>query len=304
MKPIKTGFTYVRRAPYQAFAVVLVMSVTFFVTTLIALLVYGSTQLLAYFETRPQIIAFLKTDITDSQIDSLKEKYTGDSRVKELSLVTKEKAFELYKSATADNPLLGQLVSPSIFPASLEVSVKELSFAQGIVEELNKEESVESVGFTASVGGASQLGSVIERLRMITQSIRIAGVIVVAVLMVTSLFVLLVVMSMRISMRRSEIESLSLLGATNAFIRNPILVEAGVYALLGVFVGWFAAGVGVMYASPTLVRYFGAIEILPHSLPALLQILGVVLVGEVVVGFFIAVVGATGAVARSLRMVQ
>jgi cell division transport system permease protein len=103
-RPLKTGFTYVRRAPYQAISVILVMAVTFFVSTMIGLLVYGSTKLLVYFETRPQIIAFLKTDATETQIGNLQEAYKGDSRVREMKLVSKEDAFVLYKNATSNNP--------------------------------------------------------------------------------------------------------------------------------------------------------------------------------------------------------
>lgn len=303
-RPIKTGFTYVRRAPYQAISVVLVMAVTFFVSTMIGLLVYGSTKLLVYFETRPQIIAFLKTDVSDGQIGTLTEIYKNDSRVRELKLVSKEDAFALYKNATASNPLLGELVSPSIFPASLELSVNDLSYADSLVSELKGKDGVESVGFTASVGGQDQLSSVINRLKNITKSVRIAGVGAVAVLLVTSFLVLLVVMSMRISMRKNEIESLRMLGATGAFIRNPILVEASIYAILGVLSGWFAASLVIMYTSPKLLGYFGTVEVLPHSLPDLLSLLGIILGVELLIGVVIAFFGAVAAVSRSLRMIQ
>lgn len=303
-RPFKTGFTYVRRAPYQAISVVLVMAVTFFVATMIGLLVYGSTKLLVYFETRPQIIAFLKADATETQIGALEDSYKTDSRIRELKLVSKEDAFNLYKSATSNNPLLGELVSPSIFPASLELSVSDLSYADTVVSELKTKDGVDSVGFTASVGGQDQLSAVINRLKDITKSVRIAGVGAVAVLLFTSFLVLLVVMSMRISMRKNEIESLRMLGATGAFIRNPILVEATIYAILGVLSGWIAASLVIMYTSPKLLSYFGAIEVLPHSLQGLLTILGVILGVELIIGVIIAFFGAVAAVSRSLRMIQ
>ncbi len=303
-RPLKTGFTYVRRAPYQAISVVLVMAVTFFVATMIGLLVYGSTKLLVYFETRPQIIAFLKADATETQMGALQDTYKTDSRIRELKLVSKEDAFNLYKSATSNNPLLGELVSPSIFPASLELSVSDLSHADSVVSELKNKDGVDSVGFTASVGGQDQLSAVINRLKDITKSVRIAGVGAVAVLLVTSFLVLLVVMSMRISMRKNEIESLRMLGATGAFIRNPILVEATIYAILGVLSGWFAASLVIMYTSPKLLSYFGTIEVLPHSLQGLLTILGIILGIELVIGIVIAFFGAVAAVSRSLRMIQ
>ncbi len=303
-RPIKTGFTYVRRAPYQAISVVLVMAVTFFVATMIGLLVYGSTKLLVYFETRPQIIAFLKTDATDAQIGALEDTYKNDSRVRELKLVSKDDAFALYKNATASNPLLGELVSPSIFPASLELSVTDLSYADTLVSDLKVKDGVDSVGFTASVGGQDQLSSVINRLKSITKSVRIAGIGAVVVLLVTSFLVLLVVMSMRISMRKNEIESLRMLGATGAFIRNPILIEASIYAIFGVLIGWFSASLTIMYSSPRLLSYFGAIEVLPHTLNELLILLGIILGVELIIGLVIALFGAVAAVSRSLRMIQ
>src|SRR5688572_6748548 len=116
----KTSFQYIRRAPFQALAAIAVLSLTFFVGTLIALLVYSSNQVLRAFETRPQVIAFLKKDSLEEEFMALQQKLKSDERLHDVKLVSKEEALEIYKSATSDNPLLGELVSPSIFPASIE----------------------------------------------------------------------------------------------------------------------------------------------------------------------------------------
>ena len=108
----------IRRTPFQAIAAVLVLAVTFFVATVIAVLIYSSAEVLSYFETRPQVIAFLKSDAKDTDIRILETKIRSDSRVKDVKFVSKEDALLIYKNATSDNPLLGQLVSPSIFPSS------------------------------------------------------------------------------------------------------------------------------------------------------------------------------------------
>src|SRR6266404_4716225 len=110
---IKTALSNIRRSPFQAVAAVMVLTVTFFVATVIALLIYSSAQVLNYFETRPQVIAFLKSDTAQSDIDKLQNKLKADSRVKDVKFVSKDQALTIYKSATSGNPLLGQLVSPS-----------------------------------------------------------------------------------------------------------------------------------------------------------------------------------------------
>ncbi|MEJ2348115.1 MAG: permease-like cell division protein FtsX, partial [Patescibacteria group bacterium] len=88
----KTAIDYIRRSPFQALAAIFVLSLTFFVGTLLAVIVYASGQTLAYFETRPQIIAFLKDEATSEQVSSLQNKLTSDFRVKDVAYVSKEQA--------------------------------------------------------------------------------------------------------------------------------------------------------------------------------------------------------------------
>src|SRR5258708_1178269 len=161
---LKTALSNIRRAPFQAIAAVLVLAVTFFVATIIGILIYSSSQVLNYFETRPQVIAFLKSDAKVENVSLFQNKLKNDNRIKDLKFVSKEDALLIYKNATSDNPLLGQLVSPSIFPASLEFSVKNLSDAQKIINETATNPIVDSVEFTASLGNQSTLKDVLSRL--------------------------------------------------------------------------------------------------------------------------------------------
>jgi cell division transport system permease protein len=295
---LKTAFGYIRRAPFQATAAIFVLSLTFFVATLVSVLVYSSSQLLNYFETRPQVIAFLKDDATDAQVGDLQHRLENNPKVKDVKYVSKEEALSIYKKATSDNPLLGQLVSPSIFPASLEFSVTDLSFAQGIINQVKGESIVDSVGFTAAVGGEVSLNDVVSRLRTISDYVRIGGVAFTGVLALASFVVLLITITMRMSTRKEEIEILNLIGATKGFIRSPIMLEAIIYALLGVFIGWILAFIGVLYSAPTLVSYFGEIPILPRDTMGILTLFGIILGVELMFGLILSVSGSLLAISR------
>ncbi|HKB88462.1 MAG TPA: permease-like cell division protein FtsX [Patescibacteria group bacterium] len=294
----KTALGYMRRAPFQAAAAVFVLSLTFFVATLVSILVYSSSKLLVYFETRPQVIAFLKDDATDANVSDLQHKLSNDPKIKDIKYVSKEEALSIYKKATNDNPLLGQLVSPAIFPASLEFSVTDLSFAQDIINQVKSESIVDSVGFTAAVGGGTSLNDVVARLRTITTYVRLGGGIFTGVLALTSFVVLLIIITMRMSTRREEIEILDLIGATKSFIRSPIMFEALIYALIGVFVGWMLSFIAVLYSAPTIVSYFGDIPILPRDTVGILMIFGIILGIELLSGAILAVTGSLLAISR------
>jgi len=294
----KTALGYVRRSPFQALAATFVLTLTFFVATLVSVLGYSSSMLLKYFETRPQVITFLKDNVPVDQIAALQHKLEADSRVREVKYVSKEEALSIYKNATSDNPLLGQLVSPSIFPASLEFSVKDLSFAQDIIDEVKAEKVVDSVGFTAALGGESSLKDVVSRLRTVTTYVRIGGGVFVGMLALTSFVVLLIIISMRMVVRREEVEILNLIGATPGFIRSPIVIEALFYALFGAFLGWMLAFIGILYLSPSAVSYFGEIPVLPRDTLSLFELFGIILGVELVAGIILAVGGSLFAVAR------
>ncbi len=295
---LKTALGYIKRAPFQATAAIFVLSLTFFVATLVSILTYSSSKLLVYFETRPQVIAFLKDGTTDTQVADLQHKLSADSKIKDVKYVSKEEALSIYKKATSDNPLLGQLVSPSIFPASLEFSVTDLAFAQDVINQVKGESIVDSVGFTAAVGGEASLNDVVSRLRTITTYVRIGGGVFTGVLTLASFVVLLITITMRMSTRKEEIEILDLIGATKSFIRSPIMLEAIIYALMGVFIGWVLAFIAVLYSAPTLVSYFGEIPILPKDTLGILTIFGLILGLELVTGMILAVAGSLLAISR------
>ncbi len=294
----KTAIDHIRRAPFQALAAIFILTITFFVVTILSVLVYSSGNALKYFETRPQVIAFLKDEATPEATSRLQDRLANDTRITKVSLVSKEQALEIYKKATADNPLLSELVSPSIFPASLEISLADLANAQAVIDEVKSEEIVDQVGFTASLEGEDSLSFVVERLRTITWYLRIGGGAFALLLTGTSFLVLIVIIGMRMTTRRGEIEILDLIGATPGFIRSPIILEGAIYAISGVFSGWLLAFLLVLYSTPSIISYFNEIPVLPRETAQLFLIFGTILLGELLVGLFLAFTGSMLAVSR------
>lgn len=298
---LKTALDHMRRAPFQAAAAIFVLTITFFMISFLSVVTYSSGQVIKYFETRPQIIAFLKEDSKSEEITVLKTKLESDTRIERVTYVSKEEALEIYKKATADNPLLSELVSPSIFPASLEFSLVDLSHAQGLIDEVKGEQIVDQVGFTASLGDDESLGEVLSRLRNITWYLRLGGGIFALLLVGTSFLVLVVIIGMRMTTRRGEIEILDLIGATPGFIRSPIVLEAIIYAVTGVFIGWLLAFLLVLYSTPSLIGYFGEVPVLPKNTPELFSLFGAILGIELFAGLILALSGSILAVARVKR---
>lgn len=297
----KTALDYIRRSPFRALSALFVLALTFFVATIVFVLVYSSNNLLKYFETRPQIIAFLDSSATAADIAALQTKWQENPNIKEIKYITKDQALAIYKSATSDNPLLGELVSPSIFPASLEFTLVDLGYAEEIVNQLKSEKIVDDVGFTASIGGKSVLKDAISKLKSTIYYLKFGGIVFVLTLGLTSFSVLIVIISMRLATRKSEVEILNLVGASPGFIRAPIVLEAILYVVFGVFTGWIFALILVLYATPSIISWFGSISILPKSTTVLMLLFAKILVLELLSGLAIALTGSMFALSRAKR---
>lgn len=302
LEHLKTAKKQIRRSPYQALSAVLIMSLTFFVATILATLAFGLNNTLTYYETSPKIITFLKNEATPGQVDELQIQLEQDSRIKELKYVTKEEALELFKKATSDRPVVSELVSPKVFPASLEFSAKDLSFAQQIIDELKTNSIVDRVSFTASLGDSKNIEVVITRLKTISSYMRYGGATLLSFLIVSSLLVLLVILGMHISSRREEIEILQLIGATSSFVRAPFLLEGIFYAVAGATIGWFMASLLILYTMPAVASYFNEVPFLPIDLTEILLLFGTILGIEILMGTILGFLGSFVALKRYLRI--
>jgi len=298
---LKMALNSLKRFPFQALAAIFLLTVTFLVVTILSVVSYSSSKVIKYFETRPQVIAFLKDSATTETISALQHKLQNDIRIKEVKYVSKEEALSIYKDATSDNPLLGELVNPSIFPASLEFSLSDLSYAQDVIEEAKSEGIVDSVGFTASLGGEKSLGDVVERLRQITLYLKLGGGFFTLLLVGTSFLILVVTLGMRIASRKGEIEILNLIGAKKSFIRKPIIIESIIYVLIGVILGWLMTLIAILYLAPSAVNYFGEIPVLPRDPLLFFSLFGIILLGEIGAGILLATVGSNLALSRAGR---
>lgn len=286
---IKTLSRRLFRSPYQSLAAILIVSISLFVICVFFLLGAGSEAVLRYFESRPQVSAFLKDEAKTQEIETLKTKIQENSKVKSVEFVSKEQALNIYKEQNKDKPLLMEMVTAKILPASLEVSTYDLSSLKQISEELKQEKIVEDVIFQEDV---------IVALTVWVGTIRKIGLMLAIFLVLVSILTIIVILGLKISQRKDEIEILKLLGASTSYICWPFYLEGIVYGLMAAFISWGAGFLLLLYATPFLVKFLAGIPLLPVPLSFVLFVLAGLMALGTLVGFF----GSILAVSRFSRM--
>ncbi len=294
-------YTTMRRNPYQSSVAILIMTLTFFVTGTFLFLSVFSSGILSYFESKPQITIFFTDKKTKESIQILSENLKASGRVSATKYVSKEDALSIYKEQNKQDPLLLEMVTADILPASLEIQAKDPHLLSEIYNSVKNEPEIEEVVYQKDI---------VESLLSWTNTIRKGGVIIVSVLMIVSLMTLMTVIGMKIALKREEIDILKLVGATASYIKKPFIIEGFVYGVIGATISWVLLYLLILYSTPFLGSFLSGVTTLsvftvqsfPITIwPVSITFMLLLLVVELVIGICIGVGGSLLALRRFLK---
>lgn len=256
MTAVFSSWKNLRRTPYQSLTALLVVMTTFFMVFVFGTFLHLGDKVLHYFETRPQILVFFKTDVTDAQATAEANLLATLEQVDNVNIIGKSEAFASYKEENADEPLLLELLTPDLFPVSLSVSAKTPEGLAQIRQEIEKLEGVDTVDYRQDV--------VAEFLSW-TNLIRNIGYAVCALFAVQFVLVIMVITGMKVSSRRRSINIMSILGASRWTIKKTFIHEGMILGFFGSLVA-FGLNYGLLiYITPKLTAFLGEIQVLPLS---------------------------------------
>ncbi len=300
---MNTALKNIRRTPFQALAAVFVVSITLFVVGIFTLVTLASYSILLNFETKPQIIAYLKDGHTTDQVAGLISNLTSTQGVKNAIYISKQDALELYKKSVGNDPiLLGTvtdwgIVTADILPASVEITASDPKSFETIVSILEKSDVV-----SETPAGKKEIDfpeDVISELTKWTNAIRMAGLLLIIALTIVCVLTIMIIISMKISSRRLEIGTLKLLGARNYYIIKPYLLESVIYGLVGALFGWVLSYITLLYSTPFLAPRLGGVISFPIRPEVILLLLLALLVFGLLLSFISSLFAATRFVKRS-----
>lgn len=288
---------HIWRSPYQALVAVLTMFVTFLLTGVFFLTSITSAAILNYFESKPQITVFFTDKASETEINALKNTLEQTLKIASIKYVTKEEALSIYREQNKNDPLLLEMVTADILPASLEVSATDPKYLMKLEPIIKNADGVEEVVYQKDV---------VDSLLSWTNAIRIVGMILVGLLALNSFLIVMTVIGMKIALRREEVEILTLVGGTPWYIRLPFLLEGGFYGTVGALLAWIVITPLIIWLQPFLLSFLGGIPMIFDVLSSLTAppfLIGalIFLAGLLCTGFLLGSVASSVAVSRFLK---
>jgi cell division transport system permease protein len=275
MTATKTTWHHLRRSPFQSLIALLIMVFSFFVISLFIIINSGLSRVLVYFETKPEITLFLKDGLDQTVTSNLQKELSSYQNIKEIKFISKDKALEIYKEENKNNPMLTEMVTASILPASFEVTVSDPKTLEKIYQNYaTRTDVIDEIIYQKDI---------INSLLDWTNTIRKTGIAFTVIVGLIGFFTISTIIGMKITNRKDEIKISRLLGASNFYVKKPFLLEGAFYGICGSFIGSILSFILAIIFRSSINSFFQPVIFVEIDF----VFFGLVLVSEMFFGSFI-----------------
>jgi cell division transport system permease protein len=217
---------------------------------------HALSQVLDGFRVKVSEISINVADGTPLQsVYDLQHQLSSDPRVTSVKFVTKEEALAAFK-ADPNNAVLAQQVDGNPLDAKLQVRVAKLGDVAAIDLLARRWAGVDPTDPT------NYQGDFVNRMLELSSWLGIAGVGLLAILVVVSIVIVMNTIRTAVYHRRKEIEVMKLVGATEWFVRGPFVIEG---VMTGLIAAALALALLVIAYQPAVDRFHADVAFIPLS---------------------------------------
>lgn len=174
---------------------------------------------------------YLKDDVSDVEAAYIGKDLQKLSNVATVEFYSKEEAFKEYESVLGDEIFANLQGDDNPLPDAYHISMVDLSKYEQTVAQITAIDGVDSV---------SNRSEIAKRLTSINNLVATVSLWVVLALTIISLFIISNTIRMTMYSRRFEISIMKSVGATNAFVRIPFIIEGMLMGLISAVISTVA----------------------------------------------------------------
>ncbi|HVS48852.1 MAG TPA: permease-like cell division protein FtsX [Candidatus Dormibacteraeota bacterium] len=217
---------------------------------------HAFSQVLDGFRAKVSEISINVADGTPLQsVYDFQQQLSTDPRVTGVRFITKDEALVQFK-ADPNNLVLAQQIEGNPLDAKLEVRVTRLDDVAAIDTLARRWPGVDPTNPT------NYQGDFVNRMLELSSWLGVAGVGLLAILVVVSIVIVMNTIRTAVYHRRKEIEVMKLVGATEWFVRGPFVIEG---VMTGLIAAAFALALLVIAYEPAVDRFRSDVAFIPLS---------------------------------------
>jgi len=227
---ISEGFKAIFTHGFMSFAAVCMIVACLLIMGSFALVAINLDNMLGELERDNEFLAYVDDTYTEQQARALEKSIKAIPNVAEISFVTREEALENYVAGMELHKDLYEDLPDSTLRHRFHIRVTDIEQMESTVR------SVEAVSGIAGISAALEVAMGFVTVRNAATAV---AVVLVALLLLVSLFIISNTIRLATFYRREEIAIMKMCGATNWFIRWPFIFEGVLLGLMGAVVAIF-----------------------------------------------------------------
>lgn len=306
---IKEAFRHFFRNWTTSFGAVITIFLSLFI---IGLFIIGSVLInsaIGTVEDQVTIQAYISDEASDEDVDGYREKLEDMDNVKNVEFVSKEEALEEYSSSISSNAdaTLSALDGQNPLPRSFRIEMEDPSQVEAMADQIKADSDFRDIVDDANPEVDDKDADVAENVRygqeevsrlfQLTNYIRIAAVVLVALLTFVAFIFINNTIRLSITARRREIAIMRLVGASNGFIRGPFITEGVLQAMIGALL---SIGVLELFRNLAVPKVASSISYMSFAVP--MEVYYATYGALVLLGVIIGLFGSAIAMRRYLKV--
>jgi len=236
-RAFKTSFQYMFRNFGLSFASVIVMTLSFFIVSVVGLAFYGSYKLVQYIDSKPALTVFLKGDLNEQEANEFANIVNATGLAKKVDINTIEfskddlnkKYPELTITITDENKNILPVIT-FIYANSqddLTKLITSLESNETFMKTMVDQKNIEKVGWYKFNKDQAEV------IRDANKLLQTSGIAITVFLFVISSILVYITVKLTIHYHRKELEIMNLVGAEGWFVKLPFIIDGMVYGILG-----------------------------------------------------------------------
>ena len=266
---VRAGLLDFWRNGFVSLSSILVMTVTLFVvgTSIFAGLILNTT--LEQLRDKADVNVYFTVNAPTDQIAQLQQSVEALPQVQSVQYVSAQDALAQFRQLHANDQLTLQALDElgtNPLGAVLNIKAKDISQYDAIAAFLQQQQSQAQGGSIIDKINYfdSQHRAALKRLQEVTDSSQRIGLIIIAILILTTLAISFNTLRLAIYTSREEIQVMRLVGAGRLYIRAPFMVEGVLYGLISGVVTLLLFYPLTFWLGRSTENFFGGVNIFTY----------------------------------------
>ncbi|MBR1796804.1 MAG: ABC transporter permease [Clostridiales bacterium] len=227
---VREGFSGIKRHPFVTVASITTILLMLIILNIFLIFSANARVIMKKLGQQPPIEVYMKLQVSDEELAQTEQLINEDTRIIESIRRSPVDNYNSFKTNLGDSQsILDEFDYNMYLPYTFSVRISDPSLGDEVVSRL------QTLPGVSKVSRESRVMAVLERAG---RYVNVGTALTTILLFVIALFIISTMVRISVYSRANEIEIMKFVGATNAYIRMPYVIEGAIIGLISAICSW------------------------------------------------------------------